>query len=316
MPASPRFAADLRLPIIGASGILASGGGIARAVFNSLASTEAKLERFALLGDDIAIAIWRRNTPESEIDYRQPGHHTLSYYMAGGYGTERGELPGVYGAPGRLCSLPDWHESRWVVRGEMLFLHVYFLPEHFTRRAVVELDREPRELTLIDRTYFEHAAIARLCERLIGMSWEGADAILRANEIGHAMLSHLLQSQSMNKPQATALRGGLAPVVRRRLADFIETHLNDNISLGTLAQLACLSEFHLARMFRVSFGMPPSGWIAMRRLERARDLLKNTTLPLQQVANACGYADLSHFSHRFRAGAGVAPSRYRQIVLA
>ena len=46
----------------------------------------------------------------------------------------------MYGAPERLCTLPDWHESNWTVRGPLRFLHLYFLPEHFTRRAVVELD--------------------------------------------------------------------------------------------------------------------------------------------------------------------------------
>ncbi|MEC5161830.1 AraC family transcriptional regulator [Janthinobacterium sp. CG_23.3] len=288
-------------------------GTIEHTVFQTLSGTNAQLERFALLGDNLAIAIWQRETDEEETAYSQPGHHTLSYYLGGGYRTERGELPGVYGAPGRLCTLPDWHESRWLVRDQLRFLHVYFLPEHFTRRAVVELDREPRELTLADRTYFEHARIAQLCDALIGQSWQGADALLRANEMTHAMLSHLLQSQSMRRPQA-GLRGGLAPAVRRRLAEFIDAHLGQPLTLGLLAQLACLSEFHLARMFRLSFGMPPSAWIAARRLERARALLKDGALPLQHIAQACGYADLSHFSHRFRAGVGVAPSRYRQML--
>jgi AraC family transcriptional regulator len=67
-------------------------------------------------------------------------------------------------------------------------------------------------------------------------------------------------------------------------------------------------------MFRISFGMPPHAWIAQRRLDRARQLLKATVLPLQQVADACGYADLSHFSHRFRAAVGVSPRQYRQVI--
>jgi AraC family transcriptional regulator len=53
--------------------------------------------------------------------------------------------------------------------------------------------------------------------------------------------------------------------------------------------------------------MPPSAWIAARRIERAR-MLKTTDQPLQQIADACGYADLSHFSHRFRAALGAAPA--------
>jgi AraC family transcriptional regulator len=280
-----------------------------------MSQTDAELERFAWLGDDLAIAIWRRDTAIAETCYNKPGHHTLSYYMGGGYRTERGELPGLYGAPGRLCTLPDWHESRWMVRGPLRFLHVYFLPEHFTRRAVVELDREPRDLTLADRTYFEHERIGHLCAALAAMSWDGADAQLRANEVTHETLSHLLLSQSIVGPRQR-VRGGLAPAVRRRLADYIEANLAQRISLGTLALLACMSEYHLARMFSMSFGMPPSAWVAQRRVERARLLLKTTGQPLQQIADACGYADLSHFSHRFRDSVGAPPSRYRSIVAA
>jgi AraC family transcriptional regulator len=290
-------------------------GELSHSVFKTMSETEAELERFAWLGDELALAIWRRDTPVAETSYNQPGHHTLSYYLDGGHRTERMTMPGVYGGPKRLCTLPDWHESSWTVRGQMHFLHIYFLPQHFTRRAVVELDREPRELTLADRTYFEHERIGQLCAALANMPWDGPDAQLRANEVTHEALSHLLLAQSAPLQQAR-VRGGLAPVVRRRLADYIEAHLGQDITLGMLAELACLSEYHLVRMFKVSFGMPPSAWIAARRIERARVLLKTTDQPLQQIADACGYADLSHFSHRFRAALGAPPSRYRSIVLA
>lgn len=302
-----------RPPLDSASPARAPDGVISHAVFRTMSETDAELERFAWLGDDLAVAIWRRDTEIAETSYNQPGHHTLSYYMGGGYRTERGELPGLYGAPKRLCTLPDWHESSWMVRGPLRFMHVYFLPEHFTRRAVVELDREPREVTLADRTYFEHERIGALCEGLAAMPWDGPDALLRANEVTHETLSHLLLSQSMPKRQQR-VRGGLAPAVRRRLADFIEANLARQISLGMLAQLACMSEYHLARMFRISFGMPPSAWVAERRIEHARRLLKTTAQPLQQIADACGYADLSHFSHRFRDSVGAPPSRYRSVV--
>jgi AraC family transcriptional regulator len=101
--------------------------------------------------------------------------------------------------------------------------------------------------------------------------------------------------------------------VRRRLRDYIDAHLADPVTLGDLSDLACLSEFHLSRMFRASFGMPPHAWIAARRIDRARHMLKSGALPLQQIADACGYADLSHFSHRFRDATGVSPTRYRQV---
>ncbi|HEY8609050.1 MAG TPA: AraC family transcriptional regulator [Noviherbaspirillum sp.] len=286
---------------------------IGHAVFNTLRGTNAELERFAWLGDDMALAIWRRETTEEETEYLRPGHHTLSCYLGGGYRTERNDLPGLFGSPGRLCTLPDEHESRWVVRDQLRFLHLYFLPQHFTRRAVVELDREPRELTLADRTYFEHEAISRLCGGLAAMQWNGPDASLRLNETAHAALDQLLHAQAVLR-RDQKLRGGLSPAVRRRLAEFIDDRLEQPLTLGMLAEQACMSEFHLARMFRMSFGMAPYAWIAARRIDRACGLLKHTALPLQQVADRCGYADLSHFSHRFRAATGVPPSRYRLVL--
>ncbi|HEX8958046.1 MAG TPA: AraC family transcriptional regulator, partial [Burkholderiaceae bacterium] len=285
---------------------MTAAGDIEHSVFQTLRATNATLERFALLGDNLALAIWNRETTEEETGYAKPGHHTLSYYLGGGYRTEREDLPGFYGAPNRLCTLPDDHESTWVVRDKLRFLHLYFLPEHFTRRAVLEMNREPRELTLADRTYFEHDAISQLCSALATQSWEGADARLQANERSHAALSLLLRSQGVGKRPET-WRGGLAPVLRQRLADYIEASLAEPLTLGGLAELAGLSEYHLARMFRVSFGMAPYAWIASRRIDRARQLLAHSDLPLQQLAAHCGFADASHFHHRFRAAVGVTP---------
>ncbi|GLU34099.1 helix-turn-helix domain-containing protein [Trinickia caryophylli] len=284
-------------------------------VVRTLAEAQATLERFCWLGDHLALAEWRRETVEEETAYDRPGHHTLSCYIDGGYRTERQKLPGQYGAPERLCALPGEHESRWWVRGEMHFLHLYFLPEHFTRRAVHELDREPRELTLADRTYFEDIRIAALCHRLATSSWEGADARLAANETAHEILSQLLRSQAARRGDAPAT-GGLAPAVRRRLREYIDANLARTMTLGELAELACLSEYHFARMFRASFGMPPHTWIASERLERARTLLRTTTLSAEQIAAACGYADASHFAHRFRAALGAAPLAFRRATRA
>ena len=286
---------------------------ISHAVFDTMCGTDATLERFVWLGDGMAAAIWQRETDEALTIYNRPGHHTFSCYLGGGYRTERSGAPRQYGAPQRLCTLPDDHESEWVVRDHLRLLHVYFMPEQFTRRAVVELDREPREITLADRTYFENPALLRLCQSLVGMPWEGADNLLRANEITHDTLSELLRSQGVQR-RALRLKGGLAPALRRRLAEYIDANLAQPITLGMLAQLACLSEFHLARMFRVSFGMPPSAWIARRRVESACTLLKTTALPLQRIADLCGYADLSHLGHRFRAEMGTSPRHYRQVM--
>ncbi|WP_425470883.1 helix-turn-helix domain-containing protein [Trinickia fusca] len=284
-------------------------------VGRTLAQANATLERFAWLGDHLAAAVWRRDIIEEETAYDQPGHHTFSCYLDGGHRTERQKLPGQYGAPQRLCTLPGDHESRWWVRGHMHFLHLYFLPEHFTRRAVYELDREPRELTLADRTYFEDAQLAELCGKLAAQQWDAPDDKLRANETAHEMLSLLLRSQGVRRGDVL-VKGGLAPATRRRLRDYVDAHLDSSLTLGDLADVACLSEFHLSRMFRTSFGLPPHAWIAAQRAERARALLRTTALSVEDIAARCGYANASHFGHRFRAAVGASPLAYRRAMQA
>lgn len=303
-------------------------------VFAGLSATGLAPLRRLDLGDGMTLALWRRQTEGLEIMYRQPGHHTLAFYPRAGSGTQRlsdtsplrdGAAHNAapvrarrHGIPailqdGDICSLPDDHVSRWLVRGELTFLHLYFPPSQIERRAVLELDCEPRAARLQDRRYGEAVWLAQLCRALAAEPGRDADGVLRANSLAHEALSALLQAQGRGGGEQR-LTGGLPVHLRRRLADYIEAHLDQPLTLGALAAQACLSEYHFLRQFRTSFGMPPHAWLAARRIERARRLLRGTALPMQRVADDCGYGDLAHFSRRFRQAVGCAPTRYRAIV--
>jgi len=279
-----------------------------------LTKTDWTLDRFESLGDGMSAAVWERKTEDVEISYVRPGHHTLSCYLSGGYQVERKKQPGRYGAPNRLSTLPNGHESVWVARGgHVQLLHLYFEQQQFTQRAVRELDCEPRRLTLSDRTYFEDQEIAALCQTLVRGSWNDLDGRLRANEVAHEILTALLRSQGTSQT-GSMLKGGLSALVRCRLLDYVDAHFAERILLSDLAALASLSEYHFARMFKASFGLPPHAWIASQRIERARAMLRTTGMPLADVAGRCGYADASHFSHRFKEMVGATPRQYRAAV--
>jgi AraC family transcriptional regulator len=124
------------------------------------------------------------------------------------------------------------------------------------------------------------------------------------------MLNHALLTQ-VGLRQGPQLKGGLAPALRKRLMAYIEEHLAEPLSLGELAAFSALSEYHFARMFRESFGLPPHQYVLARRLAHARHLLARTTLPLGDVALACGFSSASHFSNRFRRAIGGTPGEYR-----
>lgn len=281
-------------------------------VFQSLnSSPHAQLEHCAELGDGLTAALW--SNYHDARDYSGPSHHTLSCYLAGGTGTFRRDNPSLKGAPDKLCVMPAGHDSAWVINGDIRLAHLYISPERFALSAVTLLDREPREVELRESTFVEDPKQAALFRQLSALNWNEPGERLLTSSVAHEMLSHALIYQ-VGQRQNLRLKGGLAPALRRQLRDYIEANLSEPISLGQLAGLAALSEYHFARMFRESFGVPPHRYLLARRLARAQQLLRETAMPLGDVALACGFASASHFSNRFRSALGATPGDYRMAL--
>ena len=282
-------------------------------VFQALnRSPNARLEHSAELGDGMAAALWSNH--HDAQDYEAPSHHTLSCYIAGGTGTFRRDQPGTKGGPDKLCILPADHQSGWVINGNIRLAHLYFSREQFALGCVTLLDREPRQLQLREQTFLDDPQQAQRFRQLIALNWNEPAERLLTSSLAHEMLSHALLNQVSSRPNLR-LKGGLAAHQRRLLVEYIDSHLADAISLGQLAALCALSEYHFARMFRESFGLPPHQYVLARRLSRARDLLRSTSQPLGEIALACGFASASHFTNRFRQTLGGTPGEYRQAFL-
>jgi AraC family transcriptional regulator len=87
--------------------------------------------------------------------------------------------------------------------------------------------------------------------------------------------------------------------------------LAENLSLAEVAHACGLSVAQFARAFKRSLGLPPHRFLIERRVERARDLLLHTGLPLADVAVRCGFADQSHFTKVFHRVVGTSPGHFR-----
>jgi len=278
-------------------------------VFQSLSrSPNARLHAMAELGEGLAVARW--SNAHDARDYMAPSHHTLSCYLSGGTGTFRREAPGSKGAPDKLCILPAEHHSAWVINGQIQLAHLYVEQQQFALGAITLLDREPRSLQLEEATFVDDAGQAGRFRQLCQLDWGEPGERLLASALAHELLDHALLHQ-VGLRQGLRVRGGLAPHLRHRLRDFIEQHLAEPLTLSLLAGFCALSEYHFARMFQSSFGLPPHRYVLARRMALACHLLRHTRQTLSEIALACGFASASHFSHRFRQSLGDTPSRYR-----
>jgi transcriptional regulator of acetoin/glycerol metabolism/AraC-like DNA-binding protein len=108
------------------------------------------------------------------------------------------------------------------------------------------------------------------------------------------------------------LRGGLAPGALRRVTEYIDSHLSEDVALESLAAHAGLSTYHFARAFKQSVGMPPHRYLLQQRVKKAAELLKQTEQPLTAIAQSLGFADQSHFSRSFHWLVGLAPGEFRR----
>jgi AraC family transcriptional regulator len=105
--------------------------------------------------------------------------------------------------------------------------------------------------------------------------------------------------------------GGLSTERLERVRAYVEAHLDDDLSLTVLADIACLSPYHFSRSFKQATGVGPGRYVMKQRLERAKRLLRCTHQSLVCIAQEAGFADQSHLTHIFRREIGVTPGRYR-----
>jgi len=137
-----------------------------------------------------------------------------------------------------------------------------------------------------------------------------ADAIL-ADALNTALAVQITRRFVDRSVLALEPSNGLSRDRLKRVREYIETHLNDRLTLADLAGVACLSPYHFSRSFKQAVGVSPQRYVIRRRLERAKTLMRRTNKPLAEIAYRVGFSDQSHLTSIFRRETGLTPGRYR-----
>lgn len=98
-----------------------------------------------------------------------------------------------------------------------------------------------------------------------------------------------------------------------KLEIYIQQHLNEKLPVVRLAQVACVSPGHFHQLFREATGMTPAHYLLQARLERARELLIQTRLPLELIAGQVGFSSQSALTHAFRRYYNETPGQVRRL---
>lgn len=154
-------------------------------------------------------------------------------------------------------------------------------------------------------------AAALNAERMAGFP----NGRLFLDSIEQALAIALVHGYAVRDRAVPTYRGGLGPARLRRVKEFINAQLEDELTPSDMAQSVGLSTAHFFEMFRKSTGETPHQFVLRCRTERAKEILRNAELRVLDVAIACGFKTQQHFARVFRQLCGASPTEYRREFL-
>ena len=198
----------------------------------------------------------------------------------------------------------EWHETSTALR----VTYLYLSPAKLQKSIDAETSYAPR-------AFFEDPILWATATKLKNVIERNQpESKLYFDALASVLAYELSRSGRELARTSPASRGGLASWQKRAVIGYIEEHLDQRVSLVTLARLARLSQHHFCRAFKQSFGIPPQGYLLQRRTERAKVLLSDRANSIKDVALTLGYAFNSSFTLAFRKITGQTPSEFRKNV--
>ena len=137
---------------------------------------------------------------------------------------------------------------------------------------------------------------------------------LFGESLTNALAVHLQRRYAVTPPKTMHFRGGLPNARLKRVQEYIEANLDQEVALSQMAAIAGMSSHYFAELFKQSVRLSPHQYVLRRRIERARKLLHDPNMRILEAGVRSGFSDQSHFTKIFRRMVGVTPSEYRSTL--
>ena len=207
------------------------------------------------------------------------------------------------------------YESRWKSDSSIptQTLHLHLSKDLLARASEEVAGYDYARLSLVERAGFQDPLLAQIGFTLWRELEQPSPAgKLYAQTAAQLLAVHLLRHYTSAGEAFKDPSHGLTQQQLRRVMDFVQAHLGQDLSLEALAQQTGFSPYHFARLFRQTIGESPHQFVLRQRIERAQHLLKETDLPLARVALESGFANQSHLTQTFKRFLDLTPRAYRQ----
>jgi AraC family transcriptional regulator len=206
------------------------------------------------------------------------------------------------------------YDVRWkAVSSEPFETMLVFVELPVLQRALEEVfGPDAPHARLRDASAFDDEALNSLLGLLRGELMREQASPLFVQSLARMIAVHLARSYGATDEEPHSDSPSLPGYKLRQLTDWMAEHATEEFSLERLATRAGLSKFHFQRLFKAATGVTPSCYHIDLRINRARQLLRETKMSVVDVALEVGYSDPSHFARLFRRETGLSPSEYRR----
>jgi AraC family transcriptional regulator len=214
---------------------------------------------------------------------------------------------------GDITVTPPGALMGWRDHGPIDFVASWLDPELVRNVAIQICNGRPNGMDLLANygtpdQIIEHIGVSLLLE----LEHEELGGSLHAESLAIQLVVHLLRRYSRF---GTALQppGSALPASKLlRVNAYMNDNLDKDLKLAEIAATIGMSPYHFARAFKRSTGLAPHQYLVARRMAFAKSLLRDTDLPISEVAHRVGCPNQSHFSTLFHRAAAMTPRMFRQ----
>lgn len=118
--------------------------------------------------------------------------------------------------------------------------------------------------------------------------------------------------ENITEQKSNEIQESASPTVVKQMVNEIREHYTDNITLQNLSDKYKFSTGYISALLKEELGLPFSEYITEKRIQKAKELLADRNLSIDQIAEMSGYKDYFYFTKVFKKTVGISPSKYRK----
>jgi AraC family transcriptional regulator len=215
-------------------------------------------------------------------------------------------------ASGAVSVLPDGQDIAIDLATSIKTTHVFVRRERFEEVAEPLIKTSPEALEVIPRLGIFDPFLSRLCSEVKdALKGDPLFSALYTDHLSSTLCAYLVRKHSSASAVVTAARERLNSRSLGKIREFVESRLQERITIKDIADELGLGPDHLGRLFKSTTGLTLYQFVIRCRIDLAQRLLSNTDTPIAMIAFESGFSDQVSLTRNFRKVTGVTPAAFR-----